>query len=169
MRVLILADNGFEDMELFYPLYRFREEGAKVTIAAPTSGRICGKNGYVAEPLVPFSKVHPEEFDVLVIPGGKAPEHVRLEKEALKIVNHFFEAAKPVGAICHGAQVLISAGRVKGKKATCWKGIRDDLIAAGARYEDREVVVDGNLVTSRFPDDLPAFMRELLKLATKRR
>ena len=165
MRALIISADGFEDLELMYPLYRLREDGWDVTVAGPLMGPITGKHGYQVFTDTQFSKVDTAGYGVLVIPGGRAPEEVRLDPEAIRIIRNFFDQKKPVGAICHGAQALISAGVVEGKKLTCWKGIRDDVIAAGGKYHDVEAIVDGNLVTSRMPDDLPAFMRELSILA----
>lgn len=127
-------------------------------------GPIKGKHGYQVDADVAFKDVNPEDYNILVISGGKGPEKMRLDKDALDIVRYFFKENKPVASICHGPQVLISAGVIKGRKATCWIGIRDDIIAAGALYEDSEVVVDGNLVSSRSPSDLYAFGREMIKL-----
>jgi len=104
-------------------------------------------------------------YDLLVLPGGKAPETVRLDRKALAVTRRFFEKKRPVGAICHGPQVLISAGLVEGRTLTCWKGIKDDVIAAGGRYVDCDVAEDRHLVTSRRPEDLPAFLRSLLAVA----
>jgi len=165
MKALIITANEFEDLELYYPLYRLIEQGWDVTLAAPHMGTVKGKHGYLVPVDEVFSEVNPEEYDLLLIPGGKAPEEVRLSADAIKIVNHFFGENKPVASICHGVQVLISAGKVAGRGATCWKGIKDDLIAAGGNYIDSEVVVDRNLVSSRMPDDLPAFMREVSRLS----
>jgi protease I len=149
-------------MELFYPLNRLKEEGIKVKVASMKKGMITGEHGYSVDVDLTLDEVKPESFDILILPGGKAPEKIRLEEKALEIARFFFKENKPVGAICHGAQTLISAGLLKGRKATCYIGIRDDLISAGALYEDREVVVDRNLVTSRNPRDLYAFGRELM-------
>ncbi len=110
-----------------------------------------------------LEEINPDDYDLLVLPGGKAPEKVRKEPKALEIARSFFKHNKPVAAICHGPQTLISAGLMKGKRATCYKSVAPELKEAGAFYEDKEVVVDGNLVTSRQPSDLPAFMRETLK------
>ena len=164
MKALILSADGFEDMELFYPTYRLKEEGWEVDLAAPVAGALTGKHGYGATADYPISEVNPDGYGLLVIPGGKAPESVRLDPDALLVVKHFFNLNKPVAAICHGPQVLVSAGVLKDRKVTCWKGVRDDVTAAGARYVDAEVVVDGNLVTSRMPDDLPSFMRAVFGL-----
>jgi len=168
MKALILTADDFEDLECFYPIYRLKEEGFEVKVASPEKKEITGKHGYKLVADMSIDEVKPEEYDVLILPGGRAPEKVRLVDNALKIAKHFFEENKPVAAICHGIQTLISANLVSGKTATCWKGIRDDLISAGATYQDREVVVDGNLVTSRQPSDLPKFMKGLLSLIKKK-
>ena len=127
-------------------------------------GPITGKHGYQIDADIAFKDVIPANYDILVISGGRGPEKMRLNKDALEIVKYFFKENKPVAAICHGPQVLISAGVIKGRKATCWPGIRDDIIAAGALYEDKEVVIDGNLVSSRSPSDLYAFGREMIAI-----
>lgn len=162
MKALILVADGVEDSEFFYPYYRLREEDIAVDVASPDGKKIVGKHGYEFEPNLSFSEVNASAYDLLVLPGGKGPERVRLEPAAVDITKWMFEADKTVAAICHGAQVLISADVLHGRRATCWKAIRDDIKAAGAEYLDQEVVVDGNLVTSRSPDDLPAFCREML-------
>ncbi|MGA2192157.1 MAG: type 1 glutamine amidotransferase domain-containing protein [Nitrospirota bacterium] len=166
MKALIITADEVEDLELFYPYYRIKEAGWDITVAAPREGQIKGKHGYTVPVDIKFSDVNPGEYDLLVVPGGKAPEEVRLDEDALNIVRHFFKEEKYVAAICHGPQVLISAGELAGKNATCWPAIRDDVIAAGAKYRDKEVLVDGNLITSRKPDDLPAFMREVMEAMT---
>ncbi|HID43144.1 MAG TPA: type 1 glutamine amidotransferase [Archaeoglobaceae archaeon] len=162
-KILFLVEDDFEDLEMFYPYYRLIEEGYEVTVASTSLDEKKGKHGYMIKPDKEFSKINPADFDAVVIPGGKSPERVRLSKDAVSIVRHFIENNKPVAAICHGPQLLISAQGLGGRKVTCWKGIRDDVIVAGADYVDREVIVDRNLVTSRMPDDLPAFCRELIK------
>lgn len=162
MKALMISADGFEDSELLYPYYRLREEQVAVDVASMRDGEITGKHGYTFKANLSFANVSPGDYDVLVIPGGKAPERVRLSKKALGIVKHFFEEDKPVASICHGAQVLISAKVVKDREATAYIGIQDDLRAAGAKVSDTEVVVDGNLITSRHPGDLPAFNRELI-------
>ncbi len=163
MKALILAADGFEDSELLYPYYRLQEEQIPVDVAGPEVGTLTGKHGYSTEANLTFGEVRPEEYGLLVLPGGKGPETVRLDEDAVATARQMFEEGKPVAAICHGAQVLISAEVLEGKKATCWQGVRDDLKAAGADYHDKEVVVDGNLITSRQPGDLPAFCREIFK------
>ncbi len=139
-----------------------KEEGIAIHVASMKKGPITGKHGYQIDADIAFKDVIPANYDILVISGGRGPEKMRLNKDALEIVKYFFKENKPVAAICHGPQVLISAGVIKGRKATCWPGIRDDIIAAGALYEDREVVIDGNLVSSRSPSDLYAFGREMI-------
>ena len=162
-KVIIISTDNFEDLELFFPLHRLKEENIDVEIASIKKGLIVGKHGYHAHVDLTLTDTDPEKYDMLILPGGRAPETIRLDAKALEIVRHFFNENKPVGAICHGIQILISAKVVWLRKATCYIGIRDDLILAGAEYEDKEVVVDGNLVTSRSPDDLYAFGRELVK------
>jgi protease I len=161
MKALILTADGFEDMELYYPLYRLQEEGIGVDVASSIKGGIFGKHGYRVEANLSFSEVDPDQYGLLILPGGKGPEKVRLDSDAIDITTTMVVSGKIVAAICHGTQVLISAGLVAGKNMTCWQGVRDDLKAAGAIYHDQEVVIDGNLITSRMPDDLPAFCRTI--------
>lgn len=167
MKALVISADGFEDMELFYPIYRMREAGWAVTLAAPHKAEITGKHGYCVMADTAITSIIAKNYDILVLPGGKAPEKLRKNQEVLAIVNHFFENCKPVAAICHGPQVLISAGVMKGRKSTSWPELKDELVAAGAVYSDAPVVVDGILVTSRMPDDLPEFMQETLRIASK--
>ena len=163
MRALILAADGVEDCELLYPYYRLLEEGADVDIAGPERAPITGKHGYTVAANLSFAEVQADQTDLLILPGGKAPETVRLDDSAIEASKRMFASGKVIAAICHGAQVLISADVLKGKNATCWKGIRDDLKMAGANFADKQVVVDGNLISSRCPDDLPAFCREIFR------
>ena len=167
MKVLIISADNFEDSELLVPYYRLKEEGIDVDIASMSSGKIKGKHGYEVEVDKSLDEVDPAEYDALILPGGKAPSLIRKEENALKIASNFFARERPVSAICHGAQTLISAGVLKGRYATCYKSVAGEMKDAGAMYEDKEVIVDGNLVTSRRPSDLPAFMRETLKLLKK--
>lgn len=163
MKALILSADDFEDQELFYPLNRLKEDGVQITVASMKKGKITGEYGYSIDVDIDLDDVDPTEYDILILPGGRAPEKLRLLEKALEIARYFFRENKPVAAICHGVQTLISAGVMKGRKATCYVGIRDDLISAGALYEDREVMVNGNLITSRHPRDLFAFGREIAK------
>ncbi len=168
MKALMISADDFEDTELLVPYYRLKEEGIQVDLASINKGRIKGKHGYEVEVDKTLKEVKPEEYDILVLPGGKAPETVRKEKKAIEIARHFFEKNKPVSAICHGPQTLISAGVLKGRHATCYKSVALEMKDAGALYEDKEVLVDGNLVTSRQPSDLPAFLRETMKILKKK-
>ncbi len=167
MNALMLSADQFEDTELLCPLYRLLEEGVEVDVASTEKGTITGKHGYSTEVHLAFEDVKPEKYDVLVLPGGKGPETVRQNQAAVKTVKYFMENDKPVASICHGVQTMISAGVVEGRKGTAWRGIQDDLRAAGAKVLDEEVVVDGNWLSSRQPSDLPAFNRELIKKIKK--
>ena len=164
MKALIISADNFEDSELLYPYYRLKEENIEVDIASLTKEKIKGKKGYEVEVDKTVEEIDPEEYDLLILPGGKAPAQLRKEKKVLEITRHFVENNKPVAAICHGPQILISAGLLEGKHATCYQSVANEMKDAKAMYDDREVVVDGNMVTSRRPGDLPAFMRETIKL-----
>jgi protease I len=168
MKALIISADNFEDSELLLPYYRFIEEGIETDIASMRAGPIKGKHGYEIEANKALDEIKPGEYDFLFLPGGKAPEKVRKEQAALDAVKYFFEHDKPVFAICHGPQILISAGLMKGRRATSYKSVAGEMKEAGVLYEDREVVRDGNLVTSRQPSDLPAFMREVMNMIKKR-
>jgi protease I len=163
MRVLILSADGFEDSELAVPRRRLHQAGIDVDIASFERGRITGKHGCEVDAGLSIDDVRPGDYDALLVPGGRAPQRLRKSAKVLEVVRDFFAAGKPVAAICHGPQVLVSAGVLGNRSATCYRTVADELAAAGARYEDSEVVVDGNLVTSRHPSDLPAFVREILK------
>jgi protease I len=164
MKALMISADNFEDTELLVPYYRLKEAGIEVTVASLKRGAITGKQGYEVAVDKTLDEVDPDDYAILVLPGGKAPAVVRKEPKAVEIAKSFFARNKPVAAICHGPQILISAGLLKGRRATCYMTVVDELKEAGALYADREVVVDGNLVTSRQPPDLPAFMRETMKL-----
>jgi protease I len=163
VKALMISADNFEDTELLVPYYRLQEEGIDVDVASLQNGTIKGKHGYEVAVTKTLAEVNPDEYDILVLPGGKAPETVRKQQKAVEIARHFFHKNKPVSAICHGPQTLITAGLLKGRRATCYRTVAEELKGAGAFYEDREVVVDGNLVTSRQPSDLPAFLRETMK------
>jgi protease I len=167
MKILMISADNFEDLELFVPYYRLAEEGFHVDLVSMNKDPIRGKHGYEISVDKALKEINPGDYDVLVLPGGKAPEAVRKDRYALEIARHFFGKNKPVAAICHGPQTLISAGLLKGRHATSYKSVAPEMKDAGALYEDKEVVVDGNLVTSRQPSDLPAFMRETMKMIRK--
>jgi protease I len=165
MTALILVEDGFEDLSLFLPWYRLREEGVEVRLASPMMHALTGQHGYRVEPDVRIHEVSPAEYDLLVIPDGPACERLRLREEAVDVTRTFVEDARPVAAVGHGPQLLLSAGALDGKTVTCSPGIRDDVRAAGAAYRDEAVVLDGNLLTGRGPDDLPAFCTQVVRLA----
>jgi len=171
-RAVILTANEFEDMELFFPYFRLLEEGVEVDIAAPQEGVIHGEHGYSIKITKTIAEVDPDQYDLLVVPGGfptGAPATVRKIKKAQELARSFIEKNKPVASICHGPWLLVSADLVRGRHLTgFWHdGVPEEIRAAGGIYEDKEVVVDGNLVTSRWPMDLPAFEREMVKLIRK--
>ena len=159
-RIAILVDNMYQEMEVWYPLYRLREAGAEVvTVGAKAGEQYTSKLGYPVHCDRSYEEVSASQFDGVIVPGGYAPDHIRRHAKANQFVRDMDRQGKLVAAICHAAWVLCSAGVLKGRKATCFFAIKDDVIHAGAHYVDEEVVVDGNLVTSRKPDDLPAFCR----------
>ena len=160
--VLILSADGFEDSELLLPYQQLNEEGVSADIASLRKDTIRGKHGMEIAANLSVDEVDPNDYDMLFLPGGRAPEELRKHERVLDISRQFFRDNKPVAAICHGPQILISAGVMKGKTATSSPAIAEEMRKAGVHYLDREVVVDGNLVTSRKPDDLPAFIREML-------
>ena len=163
VRALMVSADGFEDTELLVPLYRLREEGISVDVASPRAGSITGKHGYSQPVDRPLAEVDPRDYDLLVLPGGRAPAVLRDDAVLQAIVRAFDAANKPIAAICHGPQILVSAGVMDGRQATCYKTVAAELKDAGARYVDDEVVVDRNFITSRQPSDLPAFCREIMK------
>jgi protease I len=168
-RAVILTADEFEDMELFFPLFRLMEEGVDVTVAAPTKGPIHGERGYGFEVKTTIAEVKPDDYDILIIPGGApngAPRTVRNLEAARAIARDFFAKNKPVASICHGPYTLVSADLVKGRRLTSYwhDGVPEEIRSAGGNWVDEEVVVDGNLVTSRWPMDLPAFMREVIRM-----
>ncbi len=178
VKILIIGGDAAEALELLYPYFRLREEGWEVHIAAPTKKVVktvvhdfepgfdtyTEKPGYRWQADLSFDDVDPSEYDGLVIPGGRLPEYIRTYPAVERIVKHFFEENKPVAAICHGPLVLTAYGLAKGRKMTAYMVLKYDVEGAGAEYLDQEVVVDGNLVTSRAWPDNPAWMREFIKL-----
>lgn len=182
-KVAILVAHKFEDIELLYPFVRLSEEGAEVVIVTVIAGLhprpavkdkpITGRYG-TPIPLEVFgegvryairdlAQVKPEDFDAVMIPGGFSPDHLRVVPEVLSFVKRAYELNKVIAAICHGPQVLISAGLVKGKRVTSYAAVRDDLVNAGANFVDEPAVRDGNLITARAPDDLPEFCRLVIE------
>lgn len=166
-KVMILAENHYEDLELWYPKLRLSEEGAEIIVAGTGEKTYKGKNGYPLEADGDIKDYNAKDFSAVVIPGGWAPDKLRRYKEVLDFVREMHKNGKVIAAICHAPWVLASAGIVKGKKLTCVSAIKDDVINAGAEYSDKEVVVDGNIITSRMPADLPAFCREIIKALSR--
>jgi protease I len=165
-RVAVLVEKFYEDLELWYPVLRFREAGCEVKIVGPKAGETYeSKHGYPAKADASPSVVNASHFDAVVIPGGYSPDHMRRCEPMVRLVSTMAEQGKVVAAICHGPWVLCSTQALKGRRATCFFSIKDDVINAGASYVDAEVVRDGNLITSRKPDDLPAFMHAVIQAA----
>jgi protease I len=164
MKALILSANDFEDSELLVPYDRLKQAGVDVEVASVSKGTIRGKHGCQIAVDKTLDEVQPREYDLLVVPGGRAPAALRTNEAALEIAASFLRTNKLVAAICHGPQLLVSAGLLRNRRATCYQSVAPELKQAGAAYEDKDVVVDGNLITSRKPGDLPAFMREIMKM-----
>jgi protease I len=163
MKALILVSDGFEDLTLFLPWYRLREERVDVRLASPMMHAMTGVHGYSVEPDFRIHEINPAEFDLLVIPDGPMVERLRQREEAVDVTRTFMQdGSTRVVAVGHGAQLLISAGVLDGRMVTCDPGIRDDVRAAGALYRDEAVVRDGNLLTARSADDLPSLCRVLI-------
>ena len=161
--ILIFAANWYEDLELWYPKIRLEEEGAATVVAGLGEKSYQGKRGYPLTPDTSVDELEAKDFDGLVIPGGYAPDILRRSEKVLALTREIFQAGKPVAFICHAGWVPISAGIVRGKKGTSVGAIRDDLVNAGMAWEDSPVVVDGNLISSRTPADLPQFMKALIR------
>ncbi len=173
IRAVILTADKFEDMELFVPYFRLLEEGAHVDIAAPTMDEIGGEHGYRIQPDCAIADVDASRYDLLIIPGGfpdGAPAAVREIPHAQSIARSFMEGDKPVASICHGPWLLAAAGVVRGRSLTSYwhDGVPEDIKAAGGNWEDEPVVVDRNLVTSRWPADIPAFTDAMMRLIRAR-
>jgi protease I len=167
-RIAILVDQMYQEMEVWYPLYRFREAGAEVVVVAAKGGESYpSKLGYPCKSDISYDAARAEDFDGVLAPGGFAPDFIRRHPRAIEFVRQIAEQGKMTAAICHGPWVLCSAGVLKGKRATSFFAIKDDVVNAGAHWEDSEVVVDENIVTSRKPDDLPAFCVACVAVAAK--
>ena len=166
-KVLFFVDEAYEELELWYPKIRLEEEGATTVVAGAEGKSYKGKNGYPCRPDISFDKIEARQFDAVVIPGGFAPDKLRRHNKVLEITRDLFAAHKPVAFICHAGWVPISAKILKGKNVTGVSAIRDDLENAGATYHDRSVVIDGNLISSRTPKDLPDFCRAIIDVLQK--
>jgi protease I len=169
LKVAILVDDGFEQVELVEPRKALDEAGAETTIVSPKNGRVRGWNftdwGDELSVDMTLDHVKPHDFDALLLPGGVMnPDKLRMQPKAVGFVRAFFDAGKPVAVICHGPWTVIEAGVAQGRRIAAWPSLKTDLRNAGAEWVDQEVVIDGNLVSSRKPDDIPAFNREMIKL-----
>ena len=167
-RVAVLATDGFEQSELIEPVKALKEAGAEVEVVSPKDGQIQGmkhdEKGQTVMVDRALAGAKPDDYSALMLPGGVAnPDKLRLEPKAISFIKHFVDSGKPIAAICHGPWPLIDAGGVKGRKVTSWPSLKTDLTNAGANWEDSEVVTDQGLVTSRKPDDIPAFNRKMIE------
>lgn len=162
-RVAVLAENMYQELELWYPLLRLREAGAEtLVVGTGSAATYTSKHGYPVDVDAVAGELRAADVDAVVVPGGYAPDLMRRYPAMVGLVREAFEQGKVVAAICHAGWLLVSAGILQGKKATCFFAIKDDLVNAGATYVNQEVVVDGNLITSRTPMDLPAFCRAIV-------
>jgi protease I len=163
-RVGILVEQQYEDLELWYPYYRLHEAGCIVSLVGPDEGKVYpSKHGYPAKAEVAAKDVASSDFDGLIIPGGFCPDYIRRCEAMLRLVRDMHRVEKPIAAICHGPWVLCSTTALKGRQATGFFAIKDDVVNAGAEWIDAEVVVDGHVITSRRPADLPAFVVAVMK------
>ncbi len=167
--IAILVDQLYQEMEVWYPLYRLQEAGAKIVVVAAKAGETYpSKLGYPCKSERSYDEVSAQDFDGIVVPGGFAPDHIRRHPKANQLVHDIDKQGKLVAAICHGPWVLCSAhGLLKGRKVTSFFAIKDDVVNAGADWSDAEVVIDKNLVTSRKPEDLPAFCKACIDVLSR--
>jgi protease I len=167
-KIAILAANGYEDLELHYPRIRLNEAGFETDVISLQKTVIKGKNGYPIMADLGINNANPENYNGVIVPGGTLnPDYLRRNQKVLDFVKAIDDKGKLTAAICHGGWVLISAKVIKGRRATSFFAIKDDMINAGAKFEDTSVVVDGNLITSRKPEDLPNFMKAILEFLKK--
>ncbi|AST90715.1 protease [Sutcliffiella cohnii] len=167
-KIIQIVSNDFEDLELWYPVLRLREEGATVDIAGEKAGeKYIGKYGVPIMSEYAFKEINPNDYDAILVPGGWSPDLLRRYEEVLSMVRTMDEQQKPIGQICHAGWVLISAKILEGRKVTSTPGIKDDMMNAGATWVDEPVVVDGHIISSRRPPDLPDYMREFINVLAK--
>jgi protease I len=172
VKVAILVENGFEQVELTKPRQALDEAGANTRVVSPRHERVRGWDftdwGKEVPVDVPLDRARPDDFDALLLPGGVMnPDMLRMQPRAVEFIKAFFDAGKPVAVICHGPWTVIEAGAARGRRIASWPSLKTDLRNAGAEWVDEEVVVDGNLVSSRKPDDIPAFNREMISLFSR--
>ncbi|WP_290783960.1 type 1 glutamine amidotransferase domain-containing protein [Exiguobacterium sp. UBA6309] len=164
-RIIQVVSNDFEDLELWYPVHRLREEGAIVDVVGEKADETyIGKYGVPIKSNKTFDEINPSEYDAILVPGGWSPDLLRRFDSVLNMVRHFDQNKQPIGQICHAGWVLISAGILKGVNVTSTSGIKDDMTNAGAVWHDEAVVVDGHIVSSRRPPDLPDYMRAFIQV-----
>ncbi|MHC4561527.1 MAG: type 1 glutamine amidotransferase domain-containing protein [Planctomycetota bacterium] len=169
-RIAVMVDQQYQELEVWYPTYRFAEAGAEVVLVGPAAKvSYASKLGYPCESHIAAADVNGSHFDAVIVPGGWAPDYMRRDATMVGFLQQAVDADKVIAAICHGGWMLCSTGAARGKRATCFMAIKDDLINAGAEYVDEEVVVDGNLITSRKPDDLPEFCRAVIAALGQRK
>ncbi|MDP2938621.1 MAG: type 1 glutamine amidotransferase domain-containing protein [Candidatus Omnitrophota bacterium] len=167
-KIAVLVEDQYQVLEVWYPILRLKEEGFKaVSLGTGQKNSYKSKEGYEINVDSSIDEVDAKDFSAVVIPGGYAPDILRRYPKVINFVQDLFNSGKVVASICHGGWVLASADILKGKTATCFFAIKDDIIHAGAKYIDKEVVVDANLITSRKPEDLPAFLKEIIKALKK--
>lgn len=167
-KIAIFLEDLYEDLEFWYPDIRMKEEGAEIIVVAPeTDQTYTGKHGIPAKPDKAVADVKTNDFNALIIPGGYSPDKMRRHKDMVDFVKKMNDEGKIIAAICHGGWMLASADIISGRKLTSFFSIKDDMVHAGARWIDQEVVCDGNIITSRNPQDLPAFCREIIKVLSK--
>ncbi len=163
-KIAIVTANGTEDQEFFYPYYRFLEEGYQVDVLTPDGGEFKGKNGAGLKKTMKIEDAEPSDYAMLYIPGGKAPEALKKEEEAIAFVRDFCANGRPVASICHGPQLLAEADVIEGKKIAAWPECESEVSEAGATYKNEECVRDGQFITGRWPADLPALTKAALEL-----
>lgn len=161
--VLIVTGNQVEDLEFFYPYYRFLEAGFRVDVATPEGGLFKAKHGISLSDSIRLDDVSSDSYRLLYLPGGKAPEKLKQITEAVEIVRDFAESGKPIAALCHGPQLLAAADVIKGKKIAAWPEVEDEIRRAGADYVNAETVIDGQFITARWPGDLPMHLKFTLQ------
>lgn len=166
-RIAVFLEKMYEDLEFWYPNIRMKEAEADVVVVAPKVDTYIGKHGLPAKADQAIIGVKAEEFNALIIPGGYSPDHMRRVPEMVKFVKQMHNSGKIIAAICHAPWMLASAGILKGKKITSFFSLKDDLINAGAEWYDQDVVVDGNIITSRNPHDLPVFCKAIINALNK--
>jgi protease I len=167
-RVAVLVEQLYQEMEVWYPVYRLREAGCAVELVGPEAGKTyTSKLGYPAKATLSAKDAKGDDFAAVVIPGGFSPDYIRRSADLLRLVREVYAAGKPVAAICHGPWVLCSTTALKGRRVTCFHSIKDDVTNAGGTYVDEDVCIDGNIITSRTPEDLPAFVVAIIEMMRK--